>query len=254
MNWKKSKMVIAICVISTLLAGSFTAYAQTSSTQQETVINITLNGESIDSDVNPYINDDSRTMVELRSIVEALGATLTWDADTSTVTITKGTSVFTLVIGELQYTLDGITNTIDTVATIVDSRTMVPARFVSEALGLEVSWDSSTNTVVIVSSDTDMPNNQGNGNMVSLESLFTPYVESGVITEAEMEALITYLEENEPEKTEPSDSQTEEKPDMLAGAVEDGIITQDQADSMDINIAPPAGGGQGMGSGPANNN
>jgi hypothetical protein len=247
MNFKKSRILIVVCMVVALLVGNFTAYADETST-----INITLNGVSIDSDVAPYINDESRTMVELHSIAEALGATLSWDSDTSTVTITYNSSVFTLVIGELQYTLDGTTYSMDTAASIVDGRTMVPVRFITEALGLEVSWDSTTYTVIITSGDSDM---QGPP-QVDLESILTPYVESGVITESEMEELIEYLEENAPEQTELSTSQmqgpppsedTEEQVNPLDGAVDEGIITQDQADAMDINIGMQGGGpGQGQ--------
>ncbi|MFA9423734.1 MAG: copper amine oxidase N-terminal domain-containing protein [Sedimentibacter sp.] len=251
MNWKKSRTLIVICIITALLLGNFAAYAQETST-----IKITLNGKSIDSDVNPYINDESRTMVELRSIAEALGATLTWDSDTKTVTIIKDTSIFTVVIGELQYTLDENINTMDTVASIVDGRTMVPVRFITEALGLVVNWDSTTSTVIITSENTDVQGSPKDGGTIDLESIFTPYVESGIITESEMEELIAYLEENAPEQNDSSTSQTagpptsdtEERPELLDGAVDAGIITQDQADAMDINIGQPAGG-QGMGPG-----
>jgi hypothetical protein len=54
-----------------------------------------------------------------------------------------------LTIGVLSYTVDGLAKTLDAAPVIVDGRTMVPLRFVAEALGAKVEWDGDTQTVSI---------------------------------------------------------------------------------------------------------
>ena len=63
-----------------------------------------------------------------------------------------------MAVGSLTYTLDGETRTLDVPAEYMastggNSRTMVPVRFVTEALGYQVEWDQSRNLVVIVPPD-----------------------------------------------------------------------------------------------------
>jgi hypothetical protein len=47
--------------------------------------------------------------------------------------------------------LNGKNVTLDAAPCIVNGSTLVPVRFVSEALGLEVKWDQNTRTVNLIS-------------------------------------------------------------------------------------------------------
>ncbi|QRN85285.1 hypothetical protein JR334_10080 [Clostridia bacterium] len=78
---------------------------------------------------------------------------------------------------------------------------------------------------VDVPADADRPEQQ--------ESQFAEYVESGVLTQDEAEALDEYFRENMPSQ-EMSESSTNEMVNPLEGAVEEGIITQAQADLIDM--------------------
>ncbi|NPV90756.1 MAG: copper amine oxidase N-terminal domain-containing protein [Firmicutes bacterium] len=90
-------------------------------------------------------------MVPMRVIFEALGATVQWDDATKTVTATKDATVIKLTIGsETAYKNDESVS-LDAPGMIVDDRTLVPLRFVSEALGAQVAWDGATQTVSITS-------------------------------------------------------------------------------------------------------
>ena len=58
-------------------------------------------------------------------------------------------------VGALTYTLDGVEKTMDVPAEFTPSvnnefRTMVPVRFVTEALGYQVEWDQQRNLAVII--------------------------------------------------------------------------------------------------------
>lgn len=110
---------------------------------------VTLNGQSLSFDVQPVIEND-RTLVPLRAIFEALGASVAWDDVTQTVTATKTGTEIKLTIGGAAYK-NGQPVNLDVPAKLVNGRTMVPLRFVSEALGCQVKWDGNTETVNITS-------------------------------------------------------------------------------------------------------
>lgn len=128
-------------------------------------IKVVLNGRLLSFDVPPLI-ENGRTLVPLRVIFEALGATVQWDGATQTVTATKDDTKINLVIGGMAYKNDQPV-TLDVPAMIVNDRTLVPIRFVSESLGAVVAWDDATSTVVITESNTapssPVPSDGANG-------------------------------------------------------------------------------------------
>lgn len=110
-------------------------------------ITINVNGTPVSADVPPYIDTNSRTMVPIRFISEALGAEVDWNETARIVTITKGETMLHLIIDQKGYLLGGALKTMDTSAVIRDGRTMVPLRLVSEGLGALVEWLDATRTV-----------------------------------------------------------------------------------------------------------
>jgi len=114
------------------------------------LISVLLDGAPLAFDVPPQMIN-GRTMVPLRAIFEALGAEIKWVAGTQTVTATKDDTVIVLTIGSTSPTVNGKVVTIDQPGVVVDGRTLVPLRFVVEALGVKVDWDGATSTVKIAS-------------------------------------------------------------------------------------------------------
>lgn len=111
----------------------------------------TVNGVTRVMDVAPYIKSD-RTYVPYRYLAYALGVAeedVVWDATAKTVTITKGDDVVVATIGSTTLTVNGEAQTIEVAPEISNDRTMLPARFLAEALGATVGWDPATRTVVI---------------------------------------------------------------------------------------------------------
>ncbi|EHS58703.1 C40 family peptidase [Paenibacillus sp. Aloe-11] len=94
---------------------------------------------------------DGTTLVPMRQLFEAQGAKLSWDESSKTVTATKNDTVLTYRIGELAATLNGNALSLNVPGQIVEGNTMIPLRFVSEALGSTVKWDALTRTIRIVS-------------------------------------------------------------------------------------------------------
>jgi hypothetical protein len=110
-------------------------------------IKVVLDGEEMKFEVTPFIEQE-RTMVPFRAIFEALGAVVQWDAETRTVTAAREDLEIKLVIDGPAYK-NGETISLDVPAKIVNSRTFVPLRFVSEALDGTVTWDDINKTVFI---------------------------------------------------------------------------------------------------------
>lgn len=105
------------------------------------LLTVNVNGEKISFDQPPYISN-RRTMVPFRPIAEALGAKVDWDEIAMKVTI-KGTKVVELTIGSTEATVDGMRVTLDAPAAITGGRTMVPLRFIGEALGAGVVYNQT---------------------------------------------------------------------------------------------------------------
>jgi len=116
----------------------------------ELPIRVVVNGTKINfPDAEPFIDENSRTQVPIRFVGEALGANVSWDGSTKRVTITLNGKKVVLQIGNKNYEVNGQQKQMDTVALLKESRTFVPVRFVSEALGATVKWNANIRTVYI---------------------------------------------------------------------------------------------------------
>ena len=82
-------------------------------------------------------------MIPLRLVAEAFGASLALNEPTKTVTIALNGQVLKLTVGQ---PIPGF----DTPAQIVNDRTMVPIRYISESFGADVTWVGATETILIV--------------------------------------------------------------------------------------------------------
>ncbi|MBR0277980.1 MAG: copper amine oxidase N-terminal domain-containing protein [Clostridia bacterium] len=114
-------------------------------------IDVTVDGLKVIFDVEPQLIND-RTMVPMRAIFEKLGALIDWDDATSTVTAVKDNTIVKISIGESTAYINNSAYTLDSPAVLVNDRTLVPIRFVSEALGCSVDWinmDKNYNRVLI---------------------------------------------------------------------------------------------------------
>ncbi|HIU56769.1 MAG TPA: copper amine oxidase N-terminal domain-containing protein [Candidatus Ornithomonoglobus merdipullorum] len=96
----------------------------------------------------PVIEND-RTLLPVRAVIEALGGTIEWNGDTRTATLTYGSDVIELTIDNVTAYLNGTPQTLDTAPVIINDRTMLPIRFISESFRFEVEWEASTQTITI---------------------------------------------------------------------------------------------------------
>ncbi|MBQ3118707.1 MAG: leucine-rich repeat protein [Clostridia bacterium] len=113
---------------------------------------VRVDNKYVDFDQPPAIVND-RTLVPVRAIFEAMGISVDWNADTRTVTATRGNTQIKLTIDSniMKKVVDGVETSIeiDVPAMILGDRTMVPARAPMENFGASVRWDGATRTVII---------------------------------------------------------------------------------------------------------
>jgi hypothetical protein len=93
---------------------------------------------------------NGRTLLPIRAVAEELGATVEWDEDARKVTIRRGATLIEVRINSTVARVNGANRTLDAAPILMNGRTMLPLRFVAEALGCEVNWDPATRVVRIV--------------------------------------------------------------------------------------------------------
>jgi outer membrane protein assembly factor BamB len=103
---------------------------------------------------SPPVIKNNRTLLPIRVIIEALGGSVSWDGTEKKVTITLKETTIQLWIGKPTAKVNGTDSPIDAtnpkvVPEIINGRTMLPLRFVTENLGCDVQWDGTTKTVTI---------------------------------------------------------------------------------------------------------
>ena len=117
-----------------------------------TVISVLYDGKRIAFDQLPVI-ENGRTLVPLRAIFEKIGATVEWDGDTQTV-IAKSTengTIIRLTIDSTTAMVNGVQVSLDVPAKIINGRTLVPVRFVSDCFGVGVDWNGDIQSVILTS-------------------------------------------------------------------------------------------------------
>lgn len=113
---------------------------------------VKIDNQKIDFDVAPQLINN-RTMVPVRAIFEALGATVEWNEATQTVSSTRGDIKINLTIGAPMMFVNGLSVNLDSPACVLNNRTLVPVRAISEAFGVNVDWDSNSNSVLITTGE-----------------------------------------------------------------------------------------------------
>lgn len=143
------KKIFAIILMMCFMLSCVSVCAQNS-------IAVLLDGQALSFDVEPQIIN-SRTMVPMRAIFTVLGANVEWVEEHRLIIASKNTSIITMMIdqpimhiGNLETEEQSVIE-LDSPPVIVDSRTLVPVRTISDALGVEVDWDQETRTVILSS-------------------------------------------------------------------------------------------------------
>lgn len=118
---------------------------------------INLDGKKLPTDQAPIIKN-GRTLVPMRVIFEALGASVTWNGTTKTITSVRDDVTIVLTLNSKHMKKNDHVIALDEPAQALNGRTLVPLRAIAEALGAQVEWIAETNSVDVQSKPTD-PNN-----------------------------------------------------------------------------------------------
>lgn len=113
-------------------------------------ISIYLDGRQLQPETRP-LNISGTVLVPMRGLFEAQGAELSWDNASKTVTAVKNGTDLTYAVGSSTARVNGRTVDLAVPGQLSQGYSMIPLRFVSEALGSQVAWEPSSSSVLISS-------------------------------------------------------------------------------------------------------
>ncbi|WP_090718028.1 CotH kinase family protein [Paenibacillus typhae] len=132
---------------STAAAGTAGTAGSAAGSSGSKPITVTLNGTAVSFQDQLPLNKGGRVLVPVNAIFSALGADVTWNQTTKMITAVKGSTTITMTIGSTTAYVNGSAVTLDVPAQIINNRTMVPVRFITEGLNMDVKWDAAAQTV-----------------------------------------------------------------------------------------------------------
>ena len=116
-------------------------------------MNYTVNGVQRTMDVAPYINVNDRAMLPVRFAANATGISdnnIFWNAADRSVTLIRSARTVRMVISSSTMWINSVEAVMDTVPVIIEpGRTMLPIRYVAQALDCEIVWDAAARTITI---------------------------------------------------------------------------------------------------------
>lgn len=149
-NLLKSVLLSGAIVASTFVLSPDFASAATSS------IKVQINDSLVSfPDEQPFIDSKGFTQVPIRMIAEKMGSDVKYEklsSSRSKVTIKQGKTTIVLKSGSNIAMVGSKQVVMDTKMRVVDGRSFVPVRFVSETFGYSLKWDSK-NRIAIISTD-----------------------------------------------------------------------------------------------------
>jgi len=112
-------------------------------------ITVSVDRENIEFAEAPVIVND-RTLVPVRAILEAMGATVLWNDKEKTVTTKLGKTEVIMTLNKKEMRVNGKKVTLEVAPQLVGNSTMVPTRAVAEGFGLTVNWEAEARNVDIL--------------------------------------------------------------------------------------------------------
>ena len=145
------RFVFVLSLILLLALSSVTAFAD-----EVVIINIDSDKVEFAEELGfPFIDENNRTQVPFRAVLQKFGAEVDWDNETRTAIASKDEIVVKVPIGESYILRNDEKIDVDTASRIVNDRTYLPIRAVLEAFGSDVEWDGALKTVVVTTEPVD---------------------------------------------------------------------------------------------------
>lgn len=155
------------CIALALAAAGSAQIAQAANTQ------VQINGRTLATPVAP-IQMNGRTLVPMRSIFEALGASVQYNAATRGISAMRGTTGIGLRIGSRTASVNRQNVRLEQAPLVVRGATMVPLRFVSEALGAQVNWNGATRVASIMQGGSSMAGVPSGSQVAGVRTISVP--------------------------------------------------------------------------------
>ncbi|ARR10745.1 copper amine oxidase N-terminal domain-containing protein [Paenibacillus bovis] len=157
---KKNKRVItgtlAVVTAVSMISGALLLSAP-NSVFAATAIKVTVDSATVNFPDQKPVLDNNRVLIPTRFVAQQLGGKVGYNSKSKTVTIQQGAKTITLKINSAKVMAGGKTVMLDVPAKVVRGRTMVPLRFVSEAMGATVDWNQARSLVSITTGTGTVP-------------------------------------------------------------------------------------------------
>lgn len=157
---KKTNKLFIIMMILVLLSSCGVVKKYNYENKEDTVVSMQINnpvmkvnGIETEIDAENHTSPEivnGRTMLPLRTVIEAFGGNVSWNSIDKTVILSLEDDTVILAIGNTTAYCNDKKSVLDTAPAIINGRTMLPVRYVAESFNLGVAWDNSTKTIYIV--------------------------------------------------------------------------------------------------------
>ncbi|MNO23405.1 Protease inhibitor precursor [compost metagenome] len=139
------KRIWSFLLVISLVSAIATSAEAASSNKDITVI---IDGVKQNYSARP-VNVKGSVLVPMRAIFETLQAKVYWNQAKQQITAARGTSIITLTVNSTDASIDGKLTKLNAPPQTVNGNTMIPLRFVADALRADVKWDTASQTVTI---------------------------------------------------------------------------------------------------------
>ncbi|WP_240413832.1 N-acetylmuramoyl-L-alanine amidase [Paenibacillus periandrae] len=144
-----------ITALFSMLLLSLLLVPQMSFAAESQPLQLFLDGKQLTTEVPPLINKDNKVMVPVRIIAESLGSKVQWEEKIRKVTVNKSNISIQMFIDKKEVYVNNKAVQLDTAPSIVNGNAMLPVRFISEQMGIKVTWDDLTRSVFLFNQESD---------------------------------------------------------------------------------------------------
>ena len=148
---KTFRFLTVFCLMMCIALCAFSAHAADGDIEIKFAVGdsiLSINGQDV-TVTTPYVVDGT-TLVPVRVITEAFGATVSWNADEQSVTVTYSDVVIKLAIGNKTAYVNDTAVELLAAPELTNSTTMLPLRFITESFGADVTYDEATAKITVI--------------------------------------------------------------------------------------------------------
>ncbi|WCK55622.1 trypsin-like peptidase domain-containing protein [Aneurinibacillus sp. Ricciae_BoGa-3] len=130
--------------------------------------NLTLDGNVIYTNQTTFINNSGHAFVPVRTIANAIGASVEWSVVDKSVFISKEDVTIALKVGSTLLYKTDIPMTVEAPFLSTTNQIMVPVQPLSDSFWLTAKWNSDTKTIILSSKQLDVESVATNKNKIVL--------------------------------------------------------------------------------------